>query len=66
MIAVRQKGASRPLRPETVLRIAHWVHVLLPGVLLADALHNAFVVHNLWRKRQQVRFLGAVSSGCAP
>ena len=53
------------MRPETVLRIAHWIHVLLPGVLLADALHNAFVVHSLWRKRQQVRALGAASSGCA-
>ena len=42
------------MRQETVRKIARLIHVILPGVLVADAVHNAYVVHNLWRARQKV------------
>lgn len=42
------------MRQETVRKIARLIHVVLPGVLVADAVHNAYVVHNLWRARQKV------------
>ena len=45
---------DRPMQHETLLRLARYIHVILPGLLVADALHNAFVVHNLWQDRRKV------------
>ena len=42
------------MQHETLLRLARYIHVILPGLLVADALHNAFVVHNLWQDRRKV------------
>ena len=42
------------MQHETLLRLARYIHVILPGLLVADAVHNAFVVHNLWQDRRKV------------
>ena len=42
------------MQQETLLRLARYFHVILPGLLVADAVHNAFVVHNLWQDRRKV------------
>ena len=43
-----------PMQHETLLRLARYFHIILPGLLVADAVHNAFVVHNLWQDRRKV------------